>query len=254
MRGKGSSSTLIAWAALCTSIVAMAMSLTGLGAAKSQRTGHLGRIVRLGPDGRIPANLLPTVPRAVEANRLGSRAVAQLRPVCPVGTADLGTWCLGTKPNVLNGVDIGRGDYLFASQTCVAQGGYLPSATQLVGAANRVSLESVITDSPQTAIVAQDPTVGLKDHREMSATLVTTAAGSDAAGSEGVSVGSTGNPHLGEPNPIPTPAVPEPGTLQYVTVYDNFNKGGFAGSEPVSTPENFRCAFNKVPPPRPQGG
>jgi hypothetical protein len=34
-----------------------------------------------------------------------------------------------------------------------------------------------------------------------------------------------------------------PDTLQYVTVYDNYNQGGFAGSEPVSTPENFRCGF-----------
>lgn len=33
-------------------------------------------------------------------------------------------------------------------------------------------------------------------------------------------------------------------TLQYVTVYSNHTKGGFAGSEPVGNPENFRCAFN----------
>jgi hypothetical protein len=81
----------------------------------------------------------------------------------------------------------------------------------------------------------------------MSATLVTTAAGSDAAGSEGVSDGSTGNPRTNEPNPTPMPADPQPQTLQYVTVYDNFNHGGFAGSEPVSKPENFRCAFDKIP-------
>jgi hypothetical protein len=40
------------------------------------------------------------------------------------------------------------------------------------------------------------------------------------------------------------PASPE--TLQYVTVYDNKNKGGFAGSKPVGQAENFRCAFNKA--------
>jgi hypothetical protein len=81
----------------------------------------------------------------------------------------------------------------------------------------------------------------------MSATRVTTAAGSDAAGSEGVSTGATGNPNVGQPNPTPQPAVPRPETLQYVTVYDNHDKGGFAGSEPVSQPENFRCAFEKAP-------
>jgi hypothetical protein len=110
-----------------------------------------------------------------------------------------------------------------------------------------VRLESTIHDSPLTATIQQDPSVGLKDQREMSATLVTTAAGSDAAGSEGVSVGSLGNPRTGEPNPVPMPAVPEPETLQYATVYSNGTKGGFAGSEPVSQPENFRCAFNKIP-------
>ena len=76
---------------------------------------------------------------------------------------------------------------------------------------------------------------------------MTTEAGSAAAGSEGVSEGATGNPRLGQANPIPLPANPLPESLQYVTVYDNGDKGGFAGSEPVSDPENFRCAFNKTP-------
>jgi hypothetical protein len=81
----------------------------------------------------------------------------------------------------------------------------------------------------------------------MTSTLVTTEAGSAAAGFEGVSEGATGNPRLGQPNPIPLPANPLPESLQYVTVYDNGNNGGFAGSEPVKEPQNFRCAFNKSP-------
>jgi hypothetical protein len=110
-----------------------------------------------------------------------------------------------------------------------------------------VKLESVITDNQVTATIQTDPTRGLMDQREMSSSLVTTAAGSDAAGSEGVSVGSTGDPRQGQPNPAPLPADPSPTTLQYVTVYSNRQKGGFAGSEPVSQPENFRCAFAKTP-------
>ena len=85
-----------------------------------------------------------------------------------------------------------------------------------------------------------------KDRREMSATLTTTAAGSRAAGSQGVTDGSRGDPRAGEPDPVPQPANPAPETLQYVTVYDNKNQGGFAGSKPVGQAELFRCAFNKA--------
>ena len=92
-----------------------------------------------------------------------------------------------------------------------------------------MKLESTIHDSPLTATINLDPSRGLKDEREMSSTLVTTEAGSAAAGFEGVSEGATGNPRQGQPNPIPLPANPLPESLQYVTVYDNGNKGGFAG-------------------------
>ena len=39
------------------------------------------------------------------------------------------------------------------------------------------------------------------------------------------------------------PANPVPETLDYVTVYDNHNHGGFAGGEPVGKAETFRCAY-----------
>ena len=60
-----------------------------------------------------------------------------------------------------------------------------------------------------------------------------------------MSEGSKGDPKAGEPDPVPLPANPSPQSLQYVTVYDNHDKGGFAGSKPVGQPENFRCGFNK---------
>jgi hypothetical protein len=81
----------------------------------------------------------------------------------------------------------------------------------------------------------------------MSSTLITTEAGSAAAGSEGVTEGATGDPRQGQGNPVDLAANPLPESLQYVTVYDNKNAGGFAGSEPVSEPQNFRCAFNLTP-------
>ena len=77
----------------------------------------------------------------------------------------------------------------------------------------------------------------------MSGDLFTTTAGPEAAGSEGVTAGSRGNTSTGEPDPTPAPANPEPETLDYVTVYDNHNHGGFAGGAPVTKPESFRCAY-----------
>jgi hypothetical protein len=247
---------VVAWAALAVSLLALIMATTGLAGA----SGHNSRpkrsiVVRLSPNGRIPAKYLPKIPAkdlpvvrtANNARRLGGQTPSQLTPGCPPTTVDLGTWCLDSSPYPLTNQQIGKNNYFFATQACVQQGGFLPTAAQLIGAADRVKLESTVDDSPLTATVDQDPSRGLHDQREMSATLVTTAAGSDAAGSEGVSTGATGNPNVGQPNPTPQPAVPRPETLQYVTVFDNHDKGGFAGSEPVSQPENFRCAFEKAP-------
>lgn len=235
---------VVAWAALIVSITSLFVSASGLAGAARTPPRSVGAVAYLAPNGRIPARDLPTVPNA---RRLDGRTARQLSPTCPPSTVDLGSWCLMYSPYSVHPLQQGKNNYFWASQACVALGGYLPTAAQLIGAANRVRLESTINDSPATATVETNPGLGLKDQREMSATLVTTTAGSDAAGSEGVSPGSTGNPNTGEPNPPSQPANPQPETLQYVTVYSNFRAGGFAGSEPVSQPENFRCAFNKVP-------
>jgi hypothetical protein len=210
-------------------------------------------ILLLGHNRKFSAAAIPKVANAKNAEKLGGLTAEQVGGSCPPNTVDLGTWCLDSAPYPLPNSEIGQNNYIFASIKCVEEGGWLPSAAQLLGAVKRVRLESTINDSPLTATIPQDPAVGLKDQREMTSTLVTTQAGSDAAGSEGVTVGSTGNPQTGEPNPVPVPATPLPETLQYVTVYSNHQKGGFAGSEPVSAPENFRCAFNKAQGAQQQG-
>jgi hypothetical protein len=198
----------------------------------------------LGKNGKFPASAIPTVRNATHVS---GKTAEQLAGTCPPATVDLGSWCLDTAPYPLAKADVGKNDYIFATKACVAEGGWLPTAAQLLGAADRVKLESTIHDSQLTATVNLDPSRGLKDEREMSSTLVTTEAGSAAAGSEGVSEGATGNPRQGGPSPVNLPANPEPESLQYVTVYDNNNQGGFAGSQAVHEPQNFRCAFNKTP-------
>lgn len=203
-----------------------------------------GGLLLLGGNRKFPLAAIPTVK---DASELGGKKLEEIEPSCPPDTVNLGTWCLETSPYPLTNQELGLNNFFWASQTCVEAGGYLPSAAQLIGAAKRVKLDGTIHENRDTATIDEDPTVGLKDQREMSSTLVTTVAGPEAAGSEGVSVGSTGNPRTGEPNPLPEPANPAPATLQYVTVYSDETKGGFAGSEPVSEPQNFRCAYNKLP-------
>lgn len=239
-------------AALVVALLALLLAASGLAQAAGQAV--FGASVRprpralllLGPNAKFPASAIPTV---TNARHLGGRTLRQVQTTCPSGTVDLNSWCLSRDIYPVPASDAGLNNYFYATQACVAAGGYLPTAGQLIGAANRVPLESVLTDDPNHATVDQDPTNGLKDQREMSATLVTTAAGSAAAGSEGISDTATGDPRTGEPNPTPQPANPDPETLQYVTVYDNHGLGGFAGSAPVSAPENFRCAYNKVSQP-----
>jgi hypothetical protein len=242
--------------ALIISLIALVFSTTGLADAArhaivaavaghpiSSRP-HAGALLLLGRNGKYPPSAIPTVKNA---RKVDGKSAEQLAGTCPPASVDLGGWCLDTSPYPVSNADAGKNNYIWASKACVAEGGWLPTAAQLLGAANRVKLESTIHDSQLTATIPLDPSRGLKDQREMSSTLITTEAGSAAAGFEGVSEGSTGNPRQGQANPVPLPADPLPESLQYVTIYSNGTKGGFAGAEPVSTPENFRCAFNKTP-------
>jgi hypothetical protein len=239
-------------AALAVALLALALSVTGAADAARQQLVRVvskpkpNAVLRLDRKGKFPRKAIPTVARARRADRLGTRTARQLTDSCDPQTVDLGTWCLQTSPYPLDNADIGKNDYFFATQACVEAGGFLPTAAQLVGAADRVKLSSTIDDTRLTASIDVDPSDGLKDRREMSATLITTQAGSSAAGSQGVTEGSRGDPRAGEPDPVPLPANPAPESLQYVTVYDNHDRGGFAGGKPVGAPETFRCGFSKA--------
>jgi hypothetical protein len=256
----------VGYAALAISIMSLVLSAGGLTYAARQivvgstvaKKAHVATVdghrlsarpyanglLLLGANRRFPASAIPTVK---DSDQLSGHTFDQIVPGCPPDTVDLGTWCLDSSTYPVPSADAGKNNYFFATQACVHSGGWLPTAGELIGAAPEVRLESTLHDSPLTAIIDEDPSNGLKDQREMSSTLVTTAAGAEAAGSEGVSEGSTGNPELGEPNPTPKSAVPEPETLQYVTVYSNGTKGGFAGAESVADAQSFRCAYSKSP-------
>ncbi len=244
---------------MIVALIALVLSTTGLAdaarhAVVSEFAGHpistkphAGGILVLNKHKKFPASVIPTVGNARE---LAGKSAAQLEGTCPPDEISVGggsgSWCLETTVYPLTNADVGKNNFMWASKKCEEVGGWLPSASELIGAAAWVKLESVIHDSQLTATIPLDPTRGLMDGREMSSTLVTTEAGSAAAGFEGVSEGATGDPRQGQANPIPLPANPYPESLQYVDVYDNFQKGGFAGSQPVIEPQNFRCAYNKT--------
>jgi hypothetical protein len=226
---------LVAWSALALALGAFVLSGAGESLAKRALPGPSLKprkfgVLRLNAKKKFPSSVLP----------------AKVFDRCSPETVRIGTVCMMTNPYPLEREEIGRNDYFFATQKCAELGGYLPTAAQLIGAAPRVKLAGRIDDNEVTASTDVDPTDGLKDRREMSATLTTTASGGRAAGSLGVSEGSRGDPKAGEPDPAPLPADPAPETLHYITVYDNGDHGGFAGGRPVGQPENFRCAFNRA--------
>jgi len=235
-------------------LIAIVLSTTGVADAARERLARVvskpkpNAVLKLDRKGKFPARAIPKVAsarRADRATRIGGLTAEQLAGECPEIAVDLGSWCLDSSPQPVPNEDAGKNSWFYATESCVAQGGWLPTAAQLVGAVERVKLASTIDDDPLTASIDRDHTDGRRDAREMSSTLITTRAGSSSAGSQGVTEGSTGDPRQGEPNPTPAPADPSPETLQYVTVYDNHDKGGFAGSKPVGQPESFRCAYAK---------
>jgi len=170
--------------ALALSLIALVFSTTGLAdAARHAVTSaiaghpvsskpHAGGVLLLGKNRKFPASAIPTVKNAT---RIGGKTAAQLSGTCPPATVDLGSWCLDTAPYPVSNAQAGENNYVFASKACVAEGGWLPTAAQLLGAANRVKLESTIHDSQLTATIPLDPSRGLKDQREMSSTPITTA-------------------------------------------------------------------------------
>lgn len=239
-RSWGPGAMVVALLALVVSAAGVAEAVSYKGpSAKPRPYG----VLVLNKKKKFPASAIPTVRNSA---RLGGSPRSALIENCAADSVDMGTLCIMSSPWPVEQADEGKNDYFYATRTCAENGGYLPTAELLVGAADRIKLAGNIDDSATTASIDEDAADGLKDRREMSATLVTTAAGSSAAGTQGVTEGSLGDPKAGEPNPVPLPANPIPETLQYVTVYDNKNNGGFAGSKPVGQAERFRCAFNKI--------
>lgn len=193
----------------------------------------------------VPALLAAAALSAGALGAAASPAGAQSNG-CPAGTVDLGTYCVSESLQTTAG-GAAEADWFAASRACSSQGGRLPTADELIGAADRLRLASRLDDNPARALLETDAGRGLRDLREMTSTLITTRSGSSAGGSLGTSEQAQGDPAKGEPDPVPEPSDTAPSSLQYLTVVDNGDKGGFAGAVPVGEPSRFRCAFAKLP-------
>lgn len=200
----------VAVAALAVLFSATGTGVAARGSVAATTKPQPRRVLRLEANKRFPAAAIPTVEAAKVALRVGRLRAQNAVLGCGGGTVDLGTWCLDAAPR-------GTAAYREAAASCTRLGGRLPTAAQLVGAAPKLRLSGRADDRPHKAQVAPG-----RDLREMSSTFITTSTGSAAAGSF---------------------AKPAPPTLQYVTVYDNGDAGGFAGAVPADTPERFRCAY-----------
>ena len=143
-------------AAMVVAIAALILSSTGLADAARNAVvaavaGHpvsakplAGGVLLLGKNRKFPAAAIPTV---TNASRVDGKNAEELAGTCPPNTVDLGTWCLDTAPYPLTNAEAGKNNYVWAAKACEAEGGWLPTAAQLIGAANRVKLESTIHDS-----------------------------------------------------------------------------------------------------------
>ncbi len=145
--------------ALVIALVALVCSMTGAASAARQAItaavdGHLisskphaGGLLLLGKNRKFPATAIPTVHNAT---RIAGKTPAELTGTCPATSVDIGTWCLEASAYPVPTADAGKNNFIWASKACEAEGGWLPTAAQLLGAATRVLLESTIHDSPTT--------------------------------------------------------------------------------------------------------
>lgn len=231
---------ILSGGALVVSLIALVFSMNGLAPAENSTAAK--------PSGSKQQQQKKQQAQEKKSAAKLNKRLNNLTAHCPVsGAIDLGSWCLEGTTFRVPPSEAGQNDFFYATQKCVQEGGWLPTAAQLIGAAPKVALKSTIDDDPGTSGASEFPEAanGIKDEREMSSDLFTTGSGGRAAGSEGVTAGSKGVGNIGEPDPVPVPAEPSPETLDYVTVYDNHDNGGFAGGAPVGKPENFRCAYAK---------
>ena len=211
----------LAMAALVISVVALVFSMTGVSEAVRKRAfpGASTKpqpygVLRLNKHRKFPAARDPEgAPRAQRADRLGGKRAEDLTRDCAPEHGRLRHLVPDeralrrsrTTRSARTTTSSRRRSASSSAATC------RPPA-QLIGAAPRVKLASTIDDSQLSASIDLDPTDGMKDRREMSATLSRPSRPARARRARRASPRARkGDPEQGEPDPVPLPANPQPG-------------------------------------------
>ena len=101
--------------------------------------------------GQAPAD--PGAAKRKAAGKGLSRKLANLHTKCPItNSIKFGSWCLESSPHSIPAADVGENDYFYATQVCAREGGWLPTAAQLIGAApqgRRCRARSTTTPAPR---------------------------------------------------------------------------------------------------------
>ena len=101
-----------------------------------------------------------------EAGPRRSTSVSKVTANCPIsGAVDLGSWCLEASTFKVPATEIGQNNYIYAAQKCVKEGGWLPTAAQLIGAAPKAALKSTVDDDPGSSGASEFPEAEERDQR-----------------------------------------------------------------------------------------
>ncbi len=134
--------------AMVVALIALVLSTTGLADAARHAVisaidghpistkPHAGGILLLGKNRKFPASVIPTV-KERQQGWLAKPRRSWKGPARPTASASAGagSWCMETAPYPLTNADVGKNNFIWASKACEEAGGWLPSASELLGAA-----------------------------------------------------------------------------------------------------------------------
>ena len=248
-----------ALAAMVVALIALVFSTTGLADAARHAVvaaiaghpisskPHAGGLLTLGQQREIPLRGDPhrglaETPSASTAKR-PSRSSPPARPTR--STSAPGAW--NRRPSRSPTRTLGKNNFIWASKKCEEEGGWLPSAAR---AARRRRAREARVDDPRLAADRHDqPRPEPRPQRRTRDELRRWSQPKRAPrrpASRGSAKAPRATPVRASPTRSRCPPTRCRNRCSTWTSTANGTKGGFAGSQPVNEPQNFRCAYAAV--------